>query len=89
MLKSMNALRFTSIGAVVCITFLVIVVVVRSSQYFATEGLNKDDIVFLNPSLSLFQSIPVISFAFTFHINVFPIWSEKKVCNEPHTSPLT
>jgi len=60
-----------------CAVFLV---AFRSIQNIAEEGLEKseDELSLANFAPDIFRSLPIMSFAFTFHPNIFPIFSEMR-----------
>lgn len=76
-LKTMNMLRFISYFSITCIGFLVISIVIKACMSFHNNGIAKFPLFKLE--MSFFRSVPIISFAFTFHPSIFPIWSEMKV----------
>jgi len=76
-IRSMNSLRFTSIIAVFCIIFMSFSII-----YFGFDSLVKNNgidttkVVLFGNLEGIFISLPIMSFAFTFHANIFPIWRE-------------
>jgi amino acid permease len=58
----------------------VFLVAFRSIQNIAEEGLEKseDELSLANFAPDIFRSLPIMSFAFTFHPNIFPIFSEMR-----------
>jgi len=74
LLPRVDYLKYTSIAAVGCIIYLVVVIVLRGSQDIAKE--DKSDLILFPKSVDIFQSIPLMLFAFTFHPNIFPIFCE-------------
>lgn len=77
-LKTMNSLRFVSYFSILCIGFLVLSVAIKGAMSFTKTGIGKFPL--FRFEMSFFKCIPIISFAFTFHPNIFPIWSELRVC---------
>lgn len=80
LLRKIGALAYTSLAALACIVYLVFLVAFRSIQNIAEEGLEKseDELSLANFAPDIFRSLPIMSFAFTFHPNIFPIFSEMR-----------
>ena len=76
-LKHMNTLRYVSYFSLVCIVILVLSVVTKSSIYLKNHTIGK--VSLFRFEMSFFGSVPIISFAYTVHTNIFPIWAELKV----------
>jgi len=78
LLNRVDYLKFTSMAALVCILYLVAVVVFRSGEKLWKKGAKHslDELEYGNFTLDIFKSIPIISFAFTFHPSIFPIFGE-------------
>jgi len=77
-LRHINALRYTSIIAIVLIAFNALIIIVKSAQLIAAPTWDPSQIVYFKVTTKTIASLPVISFAFTFHANVPPIWQEMK-----------
>jgi len=76
LLYRVDSLKYTSVMALVCIAYMVIVIIIRSSQQIVDDGVDDDDLRLFHFAFSIFQAIPIMSFAFTFHPNLFPIFTE-------------
>ena len=76
LLPRVDYLKYTSVAAVGCIMYLVVVIVLRGSQDIADN--DKSDLILFPKSIDVFDSLPLMSFAFTFHPNIFPIFCEMK-----------
>ncbi|KJE97807.1 hypothetical protein CAOG_07901 [Capsaspora owczarzaki ATCC 30864] len=80
--RSIHSLRFTSVFAVGAISYLLFVVILRSGESISKTDLFVCDggscVVLAQLSESLFRAIPIITFAFTCQMNIFPIVSELK-----------
>jgi amino acid permease len=78
-LQRMDSLRHTSLVAIGCITYLVGTIVVKG---FLTVGKTFEDrggdVVMARMSTDFFAVVPIVSFAFSFHFNLFPIAVELK-----------
>jgi amino acid permease len=72
LLPRINALRFTSVAAVVCVLYLVVVICVKSGMQIA-DDFDSSRIVYGTASLNMFQAFPIITFAFSFHMTLFNI----------------
>jgi len=83
-LKRMDSLRFTSMIAIVCIIYLVTVIMVRSCSYLRQQGVNTQDLYLFKFSVEIFTVLPIIGFAFTFHMQIFPIMIEMKDQKQIH-----
>lgn len=77
LLKRIDALKYTSFLALVCICYLVIVIVAASSNIIV-DNFDAGNINLAAKDLSVFQAFPVITFAFTFHMQQFAIQNEMK-----------
>jgi amino acid permease len=77
MLKKMDSLRFTSMIAIGCIIYLVAIIIGKSMSNTLAVGF-QDNISWVNFSPKVFIVLPIISFAYTFHMNIFPIVKEMK-----------
>ena len=77
LLKKIDMLKYTSLAALLCICYLVIVIVVESISIIA-DNFEQDNVLLASASLNLFQAFPVITFAFTFHMQQFAIQNEMK-----------
>jgi len=75
-IRSMNSLRFTSIIAVFCIIFMSFSIIYIGIDNALQNGINYNQVVLFGDMEGIFISLPIISFAFTFHSNIFPIWRE-------------
>eukprot|EP00040_Diaphanoeca_grandis_P023662 m.128999 g.128999 ORF g.128999 m.128999 type:complete len:505 (+) comp29370_c0_seq3:100-1614(+) len=74
-LRNIDSLRYTSILAVVSVLYLLAVVVYKSGQKII-EGGSTDDMThgdFLDFSDRIFRALPIMTLAFTCHMNVFTI----------------
>jgi amino acid permease len=80
LLRKIKYLQYTSVVALGCIIYLVSVVVFRSIEKLWKEGLkeSEEDLRWINLAPEIFKSLPIMSFAFTFHSNVFPVFNELK-----------
>lgn len=73
-LRNIDSLQYTSILAVVSIGYLTTIVVVKSGQSFNDGGLDQIETVhFFKLSSEIFRAIPIMTLAFTCHMNLFPI----------------
>lgn len=73
-LRNIDSLRYTSLLAVAAVLYLTCVVVVKSGQEFATGSLEElKSVHFLSLSDDIFRSVPIMTLAFTCHMNIFPI----------------
>ncbi|KAK1935090.1 Sodium-coupled neutral amino acid transporter 2 [Phytophthora citrophthora] len=80
LLRSLESLRFSSLFSIVCITFMVLVIVIKYFQ-FVHEGL-APTIAYQFKHLPLFdwrlnhllRAVPLVVFSFTCHPNVLPIY---------------
>jgi amino acid permease len=71
LLKRLNSLRFTSLVAIICIAYIIFVIVFRAVESFTgvpeASGFN---IVWAELGIDFFRTIPIVSFAFTFHMQL-------------------
>eukprot|EP00051_Salpingoeca_urceolata_P005834 m.77860 g.77860 ORF g.77860 m.77860 type:complete len:475 (+) comp14564_c0_seq1:789-2213(+) len=74
MLRTMNALKFTSLAALVFISAFVLFVLGNGADVASERGV--DSVKGFKLGLPLFSVLPSISFAFVCHMNVFPIYDE-------------
>ena len=77
LLPRIDYLKYTSFAALLCICYLVIVIVVESLSIIG-DNFEADNVLLASASLSLFQAFPVITFAFTFHMQQFAIQNEMR-----------
>eukprot|EP00010_Vexillifera_abyssalis_P005812 CAMPEP_0201553158 /NCGR_PEP_ID=MMETSP0173_2-20130828/19476_1 /ASSEMBLY_ACC=CAM_ASM_000268 /TAXON_ID=218659 /ORGANISM="Vexillifera sp., Strain DIVA3 564/2" /LENGTH=575 /DNA_ID=CAMNT_0047963777 /DNA_START=28 /DNA_END=1755 /DNA_ORIENTATION=+ len=84
LLKRIDALKYTSMFALLGILYLVVVIMAQSITTIADE-FEQSRIVFGNGSISLFGAVPVMTFAFTFHMQQFSVQNEMKHPNRIRT----
>jgi len=91
LLRKIDSLKYTSGMAVVCVLYMTAVISLRGlNSIFVSAPSGKGEIVWWNPSIEMSASIPVISFTFAFHSNIFSMFSEmensspQKVTNVIH-----
>mmetsp|Transcript_15630 Transcript_15630/g.17367 ORF Transcript_15630/g.17367 Transcript_15630/m.17367 type:complete len:468 (+) Transcript_15630:34-1437(+) len=75
-MKSMNALRFTSAIALCSIAYLVVLIIIKGGISLGEGSLVDNDLSFASFTFELFRTVPLISFAFTCHQNVMPVFNE-------------
>jgi amino acid permease len=85
LLRKMDSLQFTSMGALVGICYLVGLVIAKSAYQGFNAGIQYDHVVLANFSSEIFIVLPIISFAYTFHMNIFSIVNEMKEPNRYKT----
>jgi amino acid permease len=78
MLRTLDALKYPSAIAVFAVIYLVVLVVVYRFIKPATDLINSEAIVWINPSWDIFLSFPIIIYAHNCHVLVFPIMKEVK-----------
>ena len=76
-LKKVDSLKYASFLALLCILYIVVVVIIKSIQHLSSDGLGEEYRAF-KLTFKVFSVIPIMSFAYTFHPNLFPIFSEMK-----------
>jgi len=74
LLRSMNALRHASGGAIAAFLYMAVLVFVM----FFVDGITTNEIVWVNRDLRVAQSIPVIIYAYTCHSQCLPVYGELK-----------
>eukprot|EP01100_Stratorugosa_tubuloviscum_P008767 TRINITY_DN364_c0_g4_i1.p1 TRINITY_DN364_c0_g4~~TRINITY_DN364_c0_g4_i1.p1 ORF type:complete len:357 (-),score=93.89 TRINITY_DN364_c0_g4_i1:62-1132(-) len=79
LLRKVDSLKFTSVLALICIIYLILVIAIQSTQRIIDNFTNiLNNANFLSFSTDIFLSFPIISFAFTFHTTLFPVFDELK-----------
>jgi len=80
MLSTVGALKYTSIIALCGILFLVVCIIVKFASNFEEALQDEDDkfIDYFNWGTNMFASIPIMTFAFSMHMQMFPVWQELK-----------
>eukprot|EP00038_Savillea_parva_P001843 m.107828 g.107828 ORF g.107828 m.107828 type:complete len:482 (-) comp10635_c0_seq4:78-1523(-) len=75
MLRNIDSLRYTSAVAVFSVLYLVLIVVYKSGESIAAnaEESKMQPHDFFNFSAMIFRAIPIITLAFTCHMNVLPV----------------
>jgi amino acid permease len=77
LLKRLDALKYTSFVALVCILYLVLVVMVQSLQRIV-DDFDSERVVLGNANFGVFQALPIVTFSFTFHMQLFGVQNEMK-----------
>eukprot|EP01119_Soliformovum_irregulare_P022061 TRINITY_DN7471_c0_g1_i1.p1 TRINITY_DN7471_c0_g1~~TRINITY_DN7471_c0_g1_i1.p1 ORF type:complete len:555 (-),score=145.96 TRINITY_DN7471_c0_g1_i1:9-1673(-) len=78
-LKRIDSLRWTSALALVCIFYLVITIIIQSGMALHRDPVDVHlKIKYVSLSWDVFSVLPIIAFAFTFHMSIFPIMNEMK-----------
>jgi amino acid permease len=79
-LKKISALQYTSIVALISLLYLAVLVSARSIEGMlsgTTAPFTRGrDVVWFNADVELFYAVPLITLAFTFHMNIAPIYEE-------------
>ena len=75
MLKKIDFLKYSSTAALVCITYLIVVIAFTSISAWGDE-LDDSEVIWGNLGINSFAAVPVITFAFSFHAALFPIQAE-------------
>eukprot|EP00040_Diaphanoeca_grandis_P039741 m.259988 g.259988 ORF g.259988 m.259988 type:complete len:495 (+) comp39014_c0_seq1:71-1555(+) len=76
MLREMSALQYTSFLSVFFILAMVIFVFSNGADVISRRG--GQDVSYFHIEADLFSVIPIVSFAFVCHMNVFPIYRQLK-----------
>jgi amino acid permease len=74
------------------VSLLVFLVAFRSFRDLLDEGIDRSEseLTLANFAPDIFRSLPIMSFAFTFHPNIFPVFSEMKCApsHRPSSGPI-
>eukprot|EP00299_Pterocystis_sp_00344_P018102 c9047_g1_i1.p1 GENE.c9047_g1_i1~~c9047_g1_i1.p1 ORF type:complete len:461 (+),score=88.58 c9047_g1_i1:43-1425(+) len=82
MLRTMNALRFSSLFGVITIFYLVIATMIHSlmnTQQYHFLPINEMSFWFGRSFIDVIEAAPIVIFAFTCQVNVFAIYNELEV----------
>eukprot|EP01087_Luapelamoeba_hula_P005420 TRINITY_DN1549_c0_g1_i1.p1 TRINITY_DN1549_c0_g1~~TRINITY_DN1549_c0_g1_i1.p1 ORF type:complete len:482 (-),score=70.72 TRINITY_DN1549_c0_g1_i1:32-1477(-) len=77
LLPRVDYLKYASLAALGCIFYIVVVIVIRGAEEIDAKD-KAEDIAIVPKNMDVLQSIPIISFAFTFHASLFPVFSEMR-----------
>jgi amino acid permease len=78
MLSTVGALKYTSVIALGGIMFLVVCILVKFASNVGAALSDEDDkfLSYFNWGSGIFASIPILTFAFSMHMQLFIVWSE-------------
>eukprot|EP00002_Diphylleia_rotans_P013778 TRINITY_DN2681_c0_g1_i1.p1 TRINITY_DN2681_c0_g1~~TRINITY_DN2681_c0_g1_i1.p1 ORF type:complete len:456 (+),score=95.89 TRINITY_DN2681_c0_g1_i1:46-1413(+) len=74
MLPNLDGLKHTSLMAIICIFYLMIVIIYTYAA--GTDESKENDVVYVSGKFDLFLAFPLISVSFTAHYNVLRIYHE-------------
>lgn len=78
LLKRIDSLRYTSFAAIACIFYLVGIIMIKANIQLKEIGVMEERIEYFEFSSEIFAVLPIIAFAYTFHMQIFPIMVEMK-----------
>jgi len=81
LMKNIHSLRYSSILSLLAIFYLTSVVIVKSIlDVIVYEDISEEagDIIYFNLSPRILTAVPIFSMAFTFHMNIAPVYAELK-----------
>lgn len=80
LLDSLHGLRFTSTGGVICLTYVLVVLVIRFFQHRLVDNTVSiyvlDDIKHSYAVIDFFIALPIQGIAYCAQFSVMPLWSE-------------
>ena len=77
-LKKMDALKYTSTLAIMCLAYITLIVILFASRAIDPESKNDNKFRAFPSDISFLSVIPIFLFAFTCHMNAFAITNELK-----------
>ena len=95
LLRRINSLRYASLLSLAMVITFVVVVLVDSATKSSNSHISgrHEDIAWFRLSSDLFKGVPLITFAFACHTNLFPVLKEmptlKRFSHAIHASTLT
>ena len=76
LLRYIDALKFASIGALICVFYIVLLIVSHSIEPILDDNPSIGHVESVHLKMSFFRAFPIITFAFSFHTAFFAIYKE-------------